>query len=186
MDDSGNAPERVGEIALGKVFDDGNVDLVAALGVNLFQRVSLWRPRDCNEALSTAANRNVANSSPSNAVALFQEAYHNVCTGIARHTSKLCIEDEHSNGATWNSIVRTKTSSEDIGSKSGVWDWDLRMRFGMRLVAAEVASYILIPAPAPTSRSLSNVPRSWTFHSEDELPQPQSHAAFVRHTDDLG
>ena len=56
----------------------------------------------------------------------------------------------------------------------------------MRLVAVEVASYILIPASVPTSRSLSNVPRSWTFHSEDELPQPQSHAAFVRHTDDLG
>ena len=102
MDDSGNALERVGEIALGKVFDDGNVNLVAVLGVNLFQRVNLWRPRDCNEALSTAANRNVANSSPSNAVALFQEAYHNACAGIARHTSKLCIEDEHLNGATWN------------------------------------------------------------------------------------
>ena len=121
MDDSENALERVGKIALGKVFDDDNFDLVAVLGVNLFQRVSLWRPRNCIEALSTAADRNVANSSPSNAVALFQEAYHNACAGIARHTSKLCIGDEHSNGATWNSTVRTKTSSEDIGSQSDVW-----------------------------------------------------------------
>ena len=79
-----------------------------------------------------------------------------------------------------------QTSPEDIGSKSGVWDWNLRMRFEMRLVVVEVASYILIPAPVPTSRPLSNVPRSYAFHSKDELPQPQSHAAFVRHTDDLG
>ena len=108
--------------------------------------------------LSTIVNRNTANSSPSNAVALFQEAYHNVCTGISRHTSKLCIEDEHSNGATWNSIVRTKRVLK-TGSKSGDRDWDLRKRFGMRLVAVEVASYILIPAPVPTSRPLSDVPR---------------------------
>ena len=44
MDDSGNALERVGEIALGKVFDDGNVDLVAVLGVNFF-RVSTFGGR---------------------------------------------------------------------------------------------------------------------------------------------
>ena len=49
VDDSGNALQCVGEIALDKVLNNSNFDLVAVLGVRLPQGVSLPRSRNPNE-----------------------------------------------------------------------------------------------------------------------------------------
>jgi hypothetical protein len=46
VNDGGNTIERIGEIALGKVIDDDDFDLVAVLGVHLPQHVGLARTRD--------------------------------------------------------------------------------------------------------------------------------------------
>ena len=46
MNDSGNTFERIGEIALGEVLDDDDLDLVTVLGVRLLQQVGLARTRD--------------------------------------------------------------------------------------------------------------------------------------------
>ena len=59
MDNSGNALECLGEIALDEILDDEDVDLVAVLGVRLSQRVSLSRPHDSDETSSAAINRNM-------------------------------------------------------------------------------------------------------------------------------
>ena len=77
VDDSGNALECVGKITPDKVLDDGYFNLATVLGVRLPQRVSLPRPRDSNETLDDTISYMVI-PSPSNAVALFQEAYQNV------------------------------------------------------------------------------------------------------------
>jgi len=58
MDNSGNAPERVGEITPHEIIHDDDVDLVAILGVRFLQRVSLPRPHNPNEASSIMTNRN--------------------------------------------------------------------------------------------------------------------------------
>ena len=62
VDDGGNTLECLGEIALDKVIDDDDVDLVTVLGIRLPQCVSLLRSRNSDEMLMVAINRNVANS----------------------------------------------------------------------------------------------------------------------------
>ena len=62
MNNSGNAFERVGEVACYKVLDDGDVDLVAVLGVHLLQRVSLSGSRDSGEGFIATVNRSLVNS----------------------------------------------------------------------------------------------------------------------------
>ena len=58
MDDSGNAPECVGEVALNQVTDDDDIDLVAVPGVGLPQRISLPGPHDSDDKLGAAINWN--------------------------------------------------------------------------------------------------------------------------------
>ena len=62
MNNSGNAFERVGEVACYKVLDDGDVDLVAVLCVHLLQRVSLSGSRDSGEGFIATVNRSLVNS----------------------------------------------------------------------------------------------------------------------------
>ena len=57
VDNSGDALEGVGEIALNEVFDDDDVDLVAVLGVRLPQRISLSGPHDSDEVFSAMISR---------------------------------------------------------------------------------------------------------------------------------
>ena len=57
LNNSGNAPQRVGKITLDKVVNDDDVDLVAVLRVHLPQRISLSGSRDSGEALNTVVNR---------------------------------------------------------------------------------------------------------------------------------
>jgi hypothetical protein len=59
VDNSGNTLERIGEIALDKVLDYDDVDLVAMLGVRLPQCISLSRPRDSNEGFNLAISWNM-------------------------------------------------------------------------------------------------------------------------------
>ena len=59
MNNSRNALERIGEIALNKVLDDDDVDFVAVLGIHLPQRISLSGSRDSDQTFNAAVNQNM-------------------------------------------------------------------------------------------------------------------------------
>ena len=74
VNNSGNALERVGEIALYKVLDDDDFDLVAVLGVHILQRVSFAGSRDSGEGFNAAVNRSLADSlTPEHGTPLLRE-----------------------------------------------------------------------------------------------------------------
>ena len=89
MNDSGNTIERICEIALGKIIDDDDFDLVTVLGVYRPQYVGLARTCDPSDTFSGSTGTNFWISSPSNTVAFFQEAYQNMRTGVSGNTGKL-------------------------------------------------------------------------------------------------
>ena len=74
MNNSGNAFERVGEVACYKVLDDDDVDLVAVLDVHLLQRVSLSGSCDSGEGFSAVVNWSLADSlTPEHGIPLSRE-----------------------------------------------------------------------------------------------------------------
>ena len=143
MDDGRNTLERVGEIALDKILDNDDVDLIAILGVRLPQCVSLSRPRDSSEGLVATINRGML-ASPSDAVALFQEAHQNVRAGVARHASKLCIEDQCPDETMCESTVPKRVLKTLVLRVVSyvVCGLCLRMGCGMELTVVGGACYI--------------------------------------------
>ena len=78
MNDSGNTLERVGEVALDKVFHNDDFDPVAILGIRLPQQVGLSWPGDSDNTIKKTIFWEASVPSPPNAVALIQEANHNM------------------------------------------------------------------------------------------------------------